>query len=259
MAQKCGFFLSAYREITTREFSKLEPIVDFGCGSGAAVEWLTSEGYCANGVDILEYWGGDSRWLGEVGPVLSDRVRAKLHVIDPIKNRLPFGDSSIGLLFSDQTLEHVFDYRPVFVEQARVLKPGGVAIHRFPHRFCLIEPHTKLPVGWLTRFGGYLVIWAILGRRNERQLGFSWRHTFASNRKLLATTNYVSRRTIFRAASGLGLDVWFDDFLNLSGGRAGRLYRAAVAKGIGAMVQPVLFRLQDNRILVLRKLPTSQG
>jgi ubiquinone/menaquinone biosynthesis C-methylase UbiE len=144
---------------------------------------------------------------------------------------MPFPDSSVGFLFSDQTLEHVFDYRPIVVEQARILKPGGVAIHRFPHGLTVMERHTNVPVTPLTKFPLYLAVWAAPGRRNERQVGFGWRDTVDSNKKLLATTNYASRRSMLGAASGLGLKVWFEDFLSISEGRAGRLYRSAVFRG----------------------------
>jgi SAM-dependent methyltransferase len=254
MSVKVDFFLEAYRHITGRTLLKAEDrIVDFGCGSGAATNWLTQEGYNAHGVDILEYWGKDSHLLGEVGPRLSDDVRARLNVIDPVKNDLPFPDSSIRLILSDQTLEHVFDYRPVFAEQARVLELGGVAIHRFPRGSCFIEPHTKVPLAPLTKFPPYLLIWALLGRRNARQVGRGWRETFASNRRVLATTNYVSRRTILHAARGLGMDAWFEDFLSISDRRAGRLYRSAASVGMGGPARTIISHIQDNRVLVLRK------
>ena len=253
MAERCAFFLQAYSVIAKQPLSSEDRIVDFGCGSGAAAKWLIEHGYRAEGVDILEYWGRDSHLLGEIGPALTDQVRARLHVVDPAKNELPFPDSSIVFLFSDQTLEHVFDYRPVFAEQARVLRPGGIAIHRFPHGLTIVEPHTNVPVAFLSRLQVYLAIWALLGRRNERQLGFNWRDTFISNRRLLATTNYASPREMRRAAAGLDLEVWFEDFLSISQGRAGRLYRSAASRGAGRIAKVILSRVQDNRLLVLAK------
>jgi len=253
MAERCMFFLRAYSHVSERHLSSEDRIVDFGCGSGSATKWLIEHGYCADGVDILEYWGRDSHLLGEVGPELSGRVRARLHIVDPLKNELPFPDSSIAFLFSDQTLEHVFDYRPVFAEQARVLKPGGVAIHRFPHGLTIVEPHTNVPLAPLTKIPLYLAMWALLGRRNERQVGLSWRDTFDSNRRLLGTTNYVSPRVIIQATTGLGLDAWFEDLLCISQGRAGRLYRSAVSAGVGGIAKIILSHSQDNRLLVLAK------
>ena len=253
VGKKSEFFLQAYRRITGEVLSKEEVIVDFGCGSGASTGWLAEAGFTVHGVDILEYWGKDLPLLGEIGPTLSERVRSHLHVIDPLKNDLPFKDSSIRLIFSDQTLEHVFDYRSVFAEQARVLKPGGIAIHRFPHGWCLVEPHTKVPMTALTGLSVYLTIWAMLGRRNQRQIGFNWQDTLTSNRKLLATTNYVSRNSILRAASNLRLDPSFEDFLDISDRRAGHLYRLAASRGIGGLAKMFLSRFQDNRILVLKK------
>jgi SAM-dependent methyltransferase len=254
MAERCMFFLRAYSHMSERHLSSEDRIVDFGCGSGAATKWLIEHGYCADGVDILEYWGRDSHLLGEVGPKLSGRVRARLHIVDPLKNELPFPDSSIVFLFSDQTLEHVFDYRPVFAEQARVLKPGGVAIHRFPHGLTIVEPHTNVPLTPLTKIPLYLAMWALLGRRNERQAGLSWRDTLDSNRRLLATTNYTSTRAMLCATTGLALDACFEDFLCISKGRAGRLYKTGAFVGLGGIARAVLSYAQYNRFLVLRKV-----
>ena len=120
----------------------------------------------------------------------------------------------------------------------------------------MIEPHTKVPIRPLTQSTAYLAIWAMLGRRNERQVGFGWRETLYSNRKVLATTNYVSRRAMLRAASGLGLEAWFEVFLRISKGRAGRFYRGAASVGAGGLVKSILSHAQDNRLLVFRKLGT---
>jgi hypothetical protein len=164
--------------------------------------------------------------------MLSDGARSRLH---------------------ETNLRTCADYRPVFVEEARVLRPGGVAIHRFSHGLCFVEPHTKVPVAPLTKSSAYLATWAMLGLRNTRQNGLGWRETLASNKRLLATMNYVSRRTILRAAMNLGFDAGFDDFLSISYGRAGRLYRAAESIGAGGIAEVVLCHAQDNRILLLRK------
>jgi SAM-dependent methyltransferase len=254
LAAKGEFFLNAYADLTGKKVTKHQLIVDFGCGGGATTQWFESAGYNVHGVDILEYWGRDANLLGERGAVLAEETLARLHVVSPISNRLPFDDSSIDLLISDQTLEHVFDHRSIFVEQARVLKPGAIAIHRFPQRLCWIEPHTKVPITPLNRFTAYLAIWAFLGHRNERNKDMNWREALRSNKMLFATTNYVSRKFIVATAEGLGMRASLIDLLHLSNGRAAKLYRAAKKFRVDFGVCAVVSLLQDNLILVLRKV-----
>lgn len=248
-----GLIFRAYEDVTGHPIARTEAILEFGCGGGDTTVYLNEKGYDVQGVDILEYWGKDAALYGAAAPVVPERFRPKLHVVDPNENKLPFADNTFALIFSDQTLEHVFDYRSIFLEQARVLKPGGIAIHRFPHAFTRIEPHTRVPVTFLNRYKAYLAIWALLGRRNSRQVGMDWRSTVESNARVYSTTNYVPKRTLLEAASGLGLEAHFEDFLDIATGRAARLYRAAKAIGLGAIARPVLGALQDNRVLVLRK------
>ena len=133
------------------------------------------------------------------------------------------------------------------------MKPGGLAVHRFPHGHGRIEPHTNVPLTPLTRSRGYLALWALMGCRSLRQKGMSWRDTLDANIKVLKTTNYVSKRRLREAASGLGVEARFEDFLNILHRRAGRLYRAAAAWGAGPLARLVLAEIQDNRVLVLKK------
>ncbi len=113
----CQFFLHIYTQITGQKITESDKIVDFGCGSGTNSSWFYRNGYDIHGVDILEYWGKDVHLLGEIGPLLPDPLQAKMFVVDPHNNKLPFADESITMIFSDQTLEHVFDHRAIFAEQ----------------------------------------------------------------------------------------------------------------------------------------------
>lgn len=253
--QKVTYFLNAYKSVKGADFHKEQLILDFGCGSGASISNLRAKGFDAYGADILEYWGKDQASLWWTSPQLFGDTVERLRLIDSSTNQLPFPDSSIEFIFSDQTLEHVFDYKSVFAEQRRVLKDDGIAVHRFPHRFCRIEPHTRVPITPLTRFDAYLAFWAVAGLRNERQFGMSWKQAMESNRRLLATTNYVNLKQILDCARSEGLEASYSNMLSISPGRAGRFYRMATRFKLRGIARPILNLLQDNAILVLRARP----
>jgi 2-polyprenyl-3-methyl-5-hydroxy-6-metoxy-1,4-benzoquinol methylase len=59
---------------------------------------------------------------------------------------LPFDDGQFDVVISNQVLEHVWDQKRHIREIARVLKADGVAYLSTPNRFCLMEPHHRLPL-----------------------------------------------------------------------------------------------------------------
>ena len=61
------------------------------------------------------------------------------------------------------------DYQLGLSEMARVLRPGGVAIHTFPSRYVLIEPHIFVPFGGAIQNYFWYLLWACLGVRNQFQ------------------------------------------------------------------------------------------
>ncbi len=249
-----NFFLNAYENIRGGPLEIGSRVLDFGCGSGATVEELAGRGYAASGVDILEYWGRDAEMLGHVPPPLHPEMSDRLHKIDPGDNRLPFPDESFDMIISDQVLEHVFDYVPVFREQGRVLKAGGLALDRFPPGTLLREPHTKLPLAPLSHSRVYLALWAMAGRRNDRQANMTWRETLVANSALMGTTNYRSRAYIVDAAQSAGVRACFRDYYHLDSRSAGRHYRILAKAGLGGVVALAL-RPLTNRLLVIEKSP----
>ena len=58
----------------------------------------------------------------------------------------PFSNSSFDIVVSNQVLEHVEDLDGFFSECFRILRPGGFAIHVFPTRRMLVEPHLLVPM-----------------------------------------------------------------------------------------------------------------
>jgi SAM-dependent methyltransferase len=252
-AASVEFFLRTAAVIRGTDIAEDSRFLDFGCGSGGTVSQLLDRGFDALGTDIFEYWGKDRHALGANDVPPTDSVCRRLFVIDPTNNRLPFADDTFDYIVSDQVLEHVFDLAPVFAEQARVLKQGGIAIHRFPKATALVESHTKLPLTILHAFPWYLTMCARLGFRNARQRGMDWREVVASNALLFATTHYLPNSQIIRAANSPDVECYFFDSLTTSGGRAARIYRTLRRFGIGRIFRPLLSAVSLNQVLVIIK------
>jgi cyclopropane fatty-acyl-phospholipid synthase-like methyltransferase len=168
-------------------------LLDLGCGKGALVEALRDRGYDAYGCDIADSQASDY----DVHAVRSDYL--KTIALDPY--RLPFEDARFDAVVSDQVLEHVMDYRSVFREIHRVLKPGGLSLHLFPGRFIPIEPHVFVPFAAVLRHPAWLRFWALMGIRNPYQTAMSAREAAADNARYLAAhTHYPSNREILKQA-----------------------------------------------------------
>jgi SAM-dependent methyltransferase len=248
-----SFELDLYKELAGRRLPRGSAVLDFGCGTGATVRRLLEMGCEAHGVDILEYWGRDRALCGAAFGDLPEALKARLHLADPATSTLPFADGSFELIVSNMVLEHVFDHAATFREQVRVLKPGGMAIHRFPKATGLLETHTGVPLVALNRYRWYLALWALGKWRNARQKGLSWRDTLRSSEALYRTTHYVGERKMLAMAREAGAEARFMDFLPVYEGRMGQLYRQARRVGLGWAAGPVLRWLSLNHVLVLKR------
>lgn len=248
------FQMNAYSWIRHVAPPHAAKILDYGCGSGDEVSCLIRAGYDAYGVDILEYWGKDKHLHGQALDDEGTVVAHRLHVIDAATSLLPFVDSSFDLVVSEQVMEHVFDLETTFREQARVLTPGGMGIHRMPSPTSLMEVHTGVPIVALNRYRWYLAAWAIVGRRNPRQNGMNWRDTLASNQALFGTTNYVSRHQMLEYARRAGLKANFmNDYFSFGKSRLSRLYRKLERMGLATLAVPALTALSSAQILIVEK------
>jgi len=253
------FQLNAFRWLRQADLPAGARILDYGCGSGAEVSCLVQAGYDAHGVDILEYWGRDKHLHGQALDVDSldvdqPELAGRLQVMDPSTSLLPFPDDFFDLVVSEQVMEHVFDLEPTFQEQARVLRPGGLGIHRMPSSTSLMEAHTNVPVVALNRYRWYLAAWAIAGRRNQRQHGLTWRDTVASNQSLFGTTHYVPRSRMLEYARRAGLKAHFmRDYFHFSQSRLSRFFRKLQRIGLGSLAAPALLALSSVQILIVEK------
>lgn len=184
-------------------------ILDLGCGAGALVRDLRSQGYDAYGCDIA---GSDASDFKE------EQISASyLRAIAENPYRLPFENDRFDFVVSEQVLEHVLDYESVFNEMHRVLKEGGIGLHIFPARYVFIEPHVLVPLGTLIRHPTWLRLWATLGIRNRFQIGRSAKEVARMNRHYLIThTNYLPSREILRKASRFSTATFREDLFILA-------------------------------------------
>lgn len=146
-------------------------ILDFGCGEGRLVYEYRDAGFDAYGFDIrpaAKYRRPEDGQYFRFAPTgkPTDIPEYEVH---PSRYRIPFEEGSFDFVFSTSTLEHVQDHDLAFSEMARILRPGGAAIHTFPPRYILIEPHIYVPLGGAVRSFWWYLLWATLGIRNEFQ------------------------------------------------------------------------------------------
>lgn len=90
-----------------------------------------------------------AQWCGQVSSVDVDDQRSIQdgytfkRVVD---ERLPYDLGTFDVVISNQVIEHVWNQDRHIDEICRVLKSGGLAYLSTPNRFCLIEPHHRLPL-----------------------------------------------------------------------------------------------------------------
>lgn len=169
-------------------------VLDFGCGEGGMVNAALDKGFDAYGCDLFDvqysyHWNRTA-----IAPRHEGRLRK---IGSPY--RLPFDDSSIDVVLSDQVFEHVLNYPQAIAELRRVTRPGGCFLHAFPSRYRLIEGHVYVPLASTFRPTWWLLLWAFLGVRNEFQRDMSAREVARRNADYLPRgTNYPPARQIKR-------------------------------------------------------------
>jgi SAM-dependent methyltransferase len=154
----------AARGWTLTETSK---ILDFGCGAGSYVRAFREEGYDVRG---FEPFGGiapsdDPAFssLDWPSPYKVENYRRR-HLPDLTIDwkrdfRLPYPDATFDFVFSTEVMEHISDHDAVLAELSRVMKPDAMAIHSFPARYRLMEPHVLVPLGGVLKFAAWYRAW----------------------------------------------------------------------------------------------------
>jgi SAM-dependent methyltransferase len=92
-------------------------VLEIGAGTGWQARRLAAAGFDVTAIDVA-----DSNYR-------SARVWP---IIDYDGQRIPAEDASFDVVFSSNVLEHVDDLRRFLPETARVLRPGGRAVHLVP-------------------------------------------------------------------------------------------------------------------------------
>jgi SAM-dependent methyltransferase len=117
-----------------------------GTGDGELVHLFQGRGQDIKGIDVE--FKGDKDFTKQL---ISDRKLLKIEVksrLEQNENLLwPIGDCEIDLVFSRAVLEHVPFLQKFAEENYRVLSAQGRAIHYFPSKFSLREPHIGVPFG----------------------------------------------------------------------------------------------------------------
>jgi len=115
-------------------------ILEHGCGAGQNTMYLLALGYRgAWGVDVGGDHSAQNRVIREVLGISEQRIS----LYDG--RQLPLADGTVDLVFSQQVLEHVTDdlIDAYYADEARVLRPGGLAYHQFPHIFGPYDSHSR--------------------------------------------------------------------------------------------------------------------
>jgi SAM-dependent methyltransferase len=174
-------------------------VLDFGCGEGRLVKAALAEGFDAYGCDLYDVKYSVSWTSPGIASELREHRRLR-----PIESpyRLPFEDSSIDVVISDQVFEHVLDYPQAIAELQRITRVGGVFLHAFPSRYRVMEGHIYVPMTSMFKPRWWLWVWALLGVRNEFQHGLSARDVVDHNAHFLEHgTKYLPPDEITREFS----------------------------------------------------------
>jgi ubiquinone/menaquinone biosynthesis C-methylase UbiE len=217
-------------------------ILDFGCGNGSVVKSLLDSGFNAQGCDLKFKPGIDVDFLTKSNLI---------HKINSDPYQLPYDNHTFDVIVSSQVMEHVQNYEETITEMRRVLKPGGVCLHMFPSRLRPIESHVYVPFASIIRNYPYLLIWAMLGVKNNYQTGMNPKAIARANQTYLNTcTNYLSGREILNSFQKNGFEnvCYVEDlFLKNTPNKRGRLLYKL---GLKLPIMFGIYRLFWARILI---------
>lgn len=211
--RRINTFLNILRDVEG-DVSKSVRILDFGCGNGDIVSTYLDEGYDAYGCDVSFKDGQNV-----------DRLRSArlIRLIEMSPYTIPFEDDTFDVVVSDQVFEHVRDYAAALKELSRVMKKDGIALHIFPSKYKLIEPHVHVPLATLFQWYWWLRIWAWFGIRKSGQREMSAGDVARMNYEyLISSTHYRSKRELVKEARKFFRDIKFCEAIFLKYSNRGK-------------------------------------
>jgi SAM-dependent methyltransferase len=139
------FSLDWLARIRAWEIDRLAPllprggaVLDVGAGTGQQSRLLAERGFRVTAIDLA---------------ASSYAAHREYPVQDYDGQRFPLADASVDCVFSSNVLEHVHDLPMLHREVARVLKPGGYAVHVMPTaawRFwTTLSGFADIPAAWI--------------------------------------------------------------------------------------------------------------
>lgn len=136
-------------------------ILEIGAGDGWQASILVRRGFTVTAVDVAGITAGATQY-------------APVTIYDG--RTLPFPDASFDAIYSSNVLEHVKEFTSIQAELARVLAPGGVAVHCVPSatwRFWTTLGHPLHAVKW------------VMNSRNNRSAAHNSPQARATDRQLI--------------------------------------------------------------------------
>lgn len=103
--------------------------LDFGCGTGAVLEFLASRGYEAHGVDM------------SAEALAFCRAKGLRVSLQDVSGAIPYPSASFDLVCALDVLEHIEDDSRAVQEILRVLRPGGTLVAMVPAHQRLFSYH----------------------------------------------------------------------------------------------------------------------
>jgi SAM-dependent methyltransferase len=117
----------AMAEQPTDEFLRGKIVADFGCGPRGSLAWANSA-LLRIGIDVLA-----DRYADEF---TENIISHGMMYVKSTENVIPLPSNFVDIVFTMNSLDHVYDLQTMCGEVVRILKPGG----RFVGSFNLDEP-----------------------------------------------------------------------------------------------------------------------
>src|SRR5882757_9300615 len=114
-----------HRYLIARELARNKRVLDIACGEGYGADILAGAATGVVGVDIADK---------AVAHASSRYTRPNLHFKQGACHAIPLADSSVDLVVSFETIEHIDRQEDAIREIRRVLAPGGLLIISTPDR-----------------------------------------------------------------------------------------------------------------------------